>query len=232
MVDSVIISLSNTILAVLGVIVYIFLISSFLPYFTFKIKRVGKSSGDKGVKKNVFGEGRAITYFTSLNMQNIISQYTLIQKNEIKYIKCKINESVFQLHYDVITYDSYGKISDLISVCEKISERGYTHAVKLPDDTVYVELILKRVNEKNYTARKPSVVYNRILLLTYFVLVLLITYAEMCFFEIMIANLMNVFNITAVHPSNKLLSSVIVGGIFSALVIFYYSMKLNKVIRK
>ena len=87
-----------------------------------------------------------MTYEPKLPFRRYIQEYVLFENNGEKYIKCKLNEKVAALQFDLFIYDRKDKITEKISVSEIVETEGYSAEVMLPAQTSYVHLRLRSVN--------------------------------------------------------------------------------------
>ena len=232
MVDSIIVIVSNIIFAILGMAVFVFIVARFLPFLTLKLRLKDKKLYGRGLKKIKFNEGRAIVYEPQSDVKSIILQYSLIEKNTTKYLKCKINEEVYKIEYDVVIFNSKNKIVDIVTIAEDIADRGYTKAIPLPQNTSYVEIFVRRTNNntKKRSAKAP-VAYSPLSLGIYFLSVIICSCAVTEVLKGATLNIFSLLNVEAVYTNISLLLPIIIGCICGGLVILHYTMKLNKVVR-
>ena len=128
-----------------GIFLYALLVSRILPRFLLSPFQ-SAVRGDRGVRKCVFPGGRSMTYEPKLPFRRYIQEYVLFENNGEKYIKCKLNEKVAALQFDLFIYDRKDKITEKISVSEIVETEGYSAEVMLPAQTSYVHLRLRSVN--------------------------------------------------------------------------------------
>ena len=141
-----------------GIFIYAVLVSRILPgIFLSPLK--GASLNDRGVRKCVFPGGRSVTYEPKLNIRRYISQYVLFAKDGRKYIRCKINDKVKSLKYELTIYDRKDKITDVLIVTETVGDEGLTADVALPPEASYVHFQLQEVNGVEIKEKDP-VVYS------------------------------------------------------------------------
>ena len=228
MVDTVMSVIANSILTVSGIIIFVFLVSSFLPHFTFRFKYISKKLSDRGIKKITFNDGRCIVYEPSYDIRDTVTQYTLIKKNDSKYIKCRINENIRTLQYEIIAFNSKNKIIDLISISENISERGYTRAIELPKETSYVEFILRSSNNVKRRHYVFPVTYNPIFLAVYLLAFVICTYVEANFLRYTLSNIFYEFDMIGSISPEFARDTTFLGIFGGIIIILYYTVKLKK----
>ena len=62
------------------------------------------------------------------------------------YLRCRIHETIAFIRYDAAAFDRRGRLLDVLSVSERITEAGHTRAVRLPRDTAYACVTLRRAD--------------------------------------------------------------------------------------
>jgi hypothetical protein len=146
-----------------GIGIYAVLVSRILPGF-FLSPLKGRALSERGVRKCVFPGGRSVTYEPKLNIRKYINQYVLFAKDGRKYMKCKINDKVKSLKYEVVVFDRKDRATDAFEITETVGDDGFTAEVMLPAHTSYIHLQLCEVNgvelkEKDYEvySRKNAV---------------------------------------------------------------------------
>ena len=115
--------------------------------------------GERGLRRVTFPGGRAVVYAPTPRIRRYISSYVLTKEAEGVFIRCRIHESIAYLRYDVATFDAKGRLLDVLRVSERITACGCTHGVRLPRDTAYATLVLRRVDGE-YVGRDATVGYG------------------------------------------------------------------------
>ena len=136
----------RVILLLLSFVAYVFLMSRIYPKTFLKPCWNDGNTGDRGLKKYRYHNGRAIVYEPSFKMRKYVKQYILSSNDGGKYIKCKLDDRVQSMVYDVIAYNSDDKVLDDILITDLIQQRGYSSAADLPRDTSYVKIIVREIN--------------------------------------------------------------------------------------
>jgi hypothetical protein len=127
-------------------VLYVFLVAYVLPRCCLKPRYNLHEIRERGIKKYLFKNGRAIVYEPSVYNAKYIKQYILSRNDDEKYIKCKTDERIYSIQYDVIAYDAGDKVIGIVEVSESILNPGYTSGALLPPKTAYVSVIVKQVN--------------------------------------------------------------------------------------
>ena len=150
--NTIIMYIENAIMLMIALTLYMYLVPSVFPQLTLKPVWKGTRRGkvqleERGVRKLVFPEGRAIIYEPSPKIRRFIRRYALIKQDGCVYIKCRLHDRVAFIHYDVAAFDRRGRLLDVLSVNERILEQGHTRTVRLPRDTSFVSLTLRKVDK-------------------------------------------------------------------------------------
>ena len=82
-------------------------------------------------------EGYATVYRPAPRACTYLHRYALIRRDGSTFIKCRIHEGIAYIRYDVAAFSAKGKLLDVISVSERVTQRGYTRSVRLPRMTAY-----------------------------------------------------------------------------------------------
>ena len=153
----------------LSTVIYLYLVGCLLPRITMRVTARFKSrspycEGDRGLRRVVFpdgsaAQGRAVIYEPAPRMRRFLPRYALIKREGCTFIKCQIHEKALHVKYDVVTYNRRGKLLDVVGVEELVTERGYTRTVRLPRDTAYARVILRKVDGM-YEDRSPVLGYR------------------------------------------------------------------------
>ena len=134
--------------AVAGISMYIFLVSGVLPDLLLKQRYDDSKDGDRGIRRYTFEGGRAIVYEPSAPYRKYLKQYILSVNGKEKYIKCKFDERVDAVRYEVIAFDKEDRLLDTIRIEEHIfkEKENISDAAMLPMQTAYVKVVLRSVN--------------------------------------------------------------------------------------
>ena len=143
-----IISYAATVLLLLiTLFIYVFLVACIYPLILRSSKHMDKDPKDRGIKKYTYPNGRAIVYETHASLRPYITQYILSDIDGIKYIQCKLSDTVTSLTYDVIAYNAVGRIISCVEISElPLQTTGATKMAPLPRQTAYVNLVVRDVN--------------------------------------------------------------------------------------
>lgn len=142
------------IVLVVSVIIFVTLMTLVLPKHMLRVVYKVGGANDRGVKKCLFKGKRCIVYDSSRENKPIIKQYLLMQEDGYKALKCKVTPNVEYLDYDIVLFNRYNKVFQVINVKEDIIGMELTRSARLPDETSYVKIIIRRVNRTDMK-KKP-----------------------------------------------------------------------------
>ena len=100
----------------------------------------------RGLRRCLFNGKRCVVYERGINQRLHVSRYLLCQEDGYKVLQCKVSPNVRYLDYDVMVYDRYDNVVDVINVKEDVISQ-YTRRLQLPDETAYVNIVLRKVNK-------------------------------------------------------------------------------------
>ena len=144
------------IVLILSVVLFMVLMTLVLPKHVLKVVYTVNNAVDRGVKRCLFKGKRCIVYDSSRENKAVIKQYSILQEDGYKTLRCKLNQNVEYLDCDVVLFNRYNKVFKVINIKEDIVSMAMTRATRLPDETSYVRILIRRVN-KTKVKRKPPV---------------------------------------------------------------------------
>ena len=98
----------------------------------------------------IFENKRCILYEGGREINKYIKQYVLMEDTGCKVLRCKTARPTNYINYDVVSFNRYGKVIKVITVEEKLVHCDYTRRVELPEETSYIKIILKEVNDETF----------------------------------------------------------------------------------
>lgn len=137
-----------------SVVLFLTLMTLVLPKYILRVSYKIGGACDRGVKKCLFKGQHCMVYDSSKENKPIIKQYILLQEEGYKSLRCKVTSNVEYLDYDIVLYNRYNKVFKVINVKEDIVGVEMTRSTRLPDETSYIRIIVKRVNRTDMK-RKP-----------------------------------------------------------------------------
>ena len=147
---------AGIIILTLSVILFIALMTLVLPKYMLKVAYKVNKPTDRGVKRCLFEGKHCIVYDSSRENKAVIKQYSILQEDGYKTLRCKLTQDVEYLDCDIVLFNRYNKVFKVVNVKEDILGMAMTRATRLPDETAYVRIIIRRVN-RTVIKRKPPV---------------------------------------------------------------------------
>ena len=155
--------------------IYVYLVASVYPWLTMHLAWRGKyPHADRGVRRVKFPKGRGIIYTPDLRVRTYVPQYALFSDEGKKYIRLQTHKRVNYIRYDVVTFDSRGRLLDVLEVAERMATEGVTRAVRLPTATAYACVIPRKVDGE-YVGQDFAVGYSWAGIVTYTALTVVTT---------------------------------------------------------
>ncbi len=216
-------------LAILAVVVYAYLLTAVLPRLTVRPVWRGTRLCTRGVRKLQAPDGRAAVYEPDARVRRYLSAFALYRKNGQIYVRCRVHPSVAYLRYDMAVFSRNGRMTELLTVSERIRTEGYTAAVHLPSDTAYIQLIVRAVDGV-YTDQEAAFGYDRVRLGVLCGLTALSTLATAWLLHAALCPLF-MYLYPSVVPVNELLiygGSLLLGGLLG----LYYAYRCDRQSRR
>lgn len=117
------------------------------------------AAGDRGLRRVTFKEGRAVVYEPTPAARRYVPAYALIKREGRVHLLLRLNPRVAYIRYDVLCFDSRGRLLDLLQVSERVTAAGESRPVRLPTATVYTRVVPRRV-DKMYEDHSVAAVYS------------------------------------------------------------------------
>lgn len=133
------------VLIILEFILFFVLVATAAPQIL-KNHCVIRQTSDRGIKKYLYPNGRAVVYEPHPSFRKYLSQYLLFTEDGYKYVRCKLDAGVESIRYAVVMFNNRNRVVDVIDVEEKKILSDETTPVRLHPDTSYIALIPDEVN--------------------------------------------------------------------------------------
>lgn len=146
----------GVIVLVLSVVLFIALMTLVLPKHMLRVVYKVNKATDRGVKRCLYKGKRCIVYDSSRENKAVIRQYSILQEDGYKTLRCKLTQDIEYLDCDIVLFNRYNKVFKIVNVKEDIIGMSMTRATRLPDETAYIRIIIRRVN-RTVIKRKPPV---------------------------------------------------------------------------
>ncbi len=140
-------------LLVLSMVLYFAAMGWGLPHYLLKPDYLPVPLTARGLRRCMFKGKRCVVYERSKGQRDYITRFLLCEGEKCKLLKCKVTPSVRKLVYDVILFDRYDRIFDIVHVKETVSS-PYTKLLCLPKRTSYVEIELRKVNKTKLAKKR------------------------------------------------------------------------------
>ncbi len=227
------ICIGNGLAALVTVIVYVYLVASVYPCLTMRPVWKHHTMGDRGLRRVVFQEGRGVVCEPAPSVRRYMPSYALLWQNGYKYLRCRLDERVAYIRYDVVVFDRRGRVLEILSVSERPMAAGSTRPVRLPTATAYVCVVPRRVDGM-YTGSVGAIGYSpRGMGL----------YAGLAVVSTVVASLILYQSLTAVtvllHPAVAptarwlvVASAIVLGVVCAACLLFLYHIHSRRVIER
>ena len=145
---------------IVSVILFVVLMTVVLPRVMLKVVYKVDKPKDRGTKKCIFNGKHCMVYTSTKENKQFIKQYVLLQEEEHKTLTCKLTPLVKYIDYDIVLFNRYNKAFKVINVKEDIAPTELTRATILPNETSYVNIVVRRVNHTNLK-KSPTVQMKR-----------------------------------------------------------------------
>lgn len=137
-----------------AITIYAVIMKNLFPTLFLKVRySVGGDFG-RGLKRFKSQNGRAVLYEPGPSIRKYIHSYALYTNGGYKYLRCKLDERIRTVSYAVVMYNNKNRVIDSIEISERIGDTPSTKDLLLHQNTSYVALILRSVNEQEITSRK------------------------------------------------------------------------------
>ena len=219
------------ILLFLSLFIFVFLLACLYPRLILKPNYCFLNIKDRGIKKFVFPNGRAITYQPSQQIRQYVNSYILSCIDGKKYIKCELDRSISELSYELVVFDASDRVITVLQISDRVKRCGYTHSVLLPLNTAYVHLILREVdNEK--ISKEPVAMYRQSRLVAYFAAVICTVVFEVFLLK---SNLLSMFGsmlfFSSAEDGFTFITAVLIGALYAWVTFLLHRSKNTKVIK-
>lgn len=146
MIENIMTYVSGAIILLVGLFAYVYLIAYVLPLFLIRPVYNNDKIGDRGIKKYIFDNGRAIVYDPSIEVKKYIDQYVLFDDGKKRCLQCKITDDVYSIKLRVLTFDSSDKPLGVFIAKDLATGKNTTGIIELPIETAYVSIEVAEVN--------------------------------------------------------------------------------------
>ena len=143
---------------------FLFLELYLFPKLFLRIGAFVSVKSDRGISKRETEDGKHYIYTPSGKAGSYIFSYYLQQGTDGLHLKCKIDESLSYLDYNIVLFNANNKIFRVMNVCEKIEVAGYTQEIVLPPEATYVALHVNYADNEKVDASVFHVPVKKLIL--------------------------------------------------------------------
>ena len=145
------------VLLISSVVLFLLVMVIALPKALLKVKYSIKEPDDVGVKRCFYNGKRCVVYEGGKEISRYIEKYLLVEGKSCKVLRCKVARKIAYLNYDIVIFNRYDQIIDVVNVKENLVKGGYTRRVELSDETAYVRLVIREVDDT--IIKRKSIAY-------------------------------------------------------------------------
>ena len=233
MIQSILLYILQAVFFIVSLILYVFLTACLLPKLLLIPSFNAAHIQDRGIKKYLFEEGRAIVCQPAPAVRAHIPQYILSDNNGERFLKCMLSPQVYSLKYRVLTFDVNDRPLQVLDVEDPVKSRGVARSVPLPLNTAYVSISVMDVNGKKLPA--SPVAFSRVKLLIYLASTVAMTIAEALMIKqalVFFADLIFAYTDTVpAHYGTTLFTALLIGTAYALFVISTHFTKGSKFIK-
>lgn len=234
LVQPIIDSIFQAVILICSPILYVFLTARLLPKFLLIPSASALHIKDRGVKRQLFSQGRAIVCQPAVDMRAYIPQYILSDNDGQRFLKCKLDDRIKAIRYRVLPFDVNDRPLTILEVEEPILHPGTASAVSLPLNTAYVSLCVQEVNGVKLPS-DGNVGFCRTKVLAYGLSTLLLTVVEAFALKQALASfasLIFAYCGTASADFGKiLLPAILLGAVYAGFVFYLQYTRDRKFVR-
>ena len=140
---------------VLGSICFLFTVLFVLPKLFLQVRYFVSCNADRGILKKEEIEKKHYVYTPIGKTAKYVHSYYLQQRKDALFFRCRIDDSITFLDYNVVLFNKRNHIFRVINICENIKDSGFTEEINLPPETAYVAV---RINSADGKAVEDSII--------------------------------------------------------------------------
>ena len=166
----------------------IFFATYALPRFYLKLNYAMDKSNDRCINRVYEKNGQSLLFEPEEKWRKYINQYIIAERKEKKEIVCKVDKELSYIEFNVVVFDAFNKVTQVIKVCESLDGRGYTKAIELPPETSYVAINVLRADNKTFEEDKELKV-SKSKMLGFLLVNAMVVFMEVIGYKICLANI-------------------------------------------
>lgn len=187
------------------------------------------TAGDRGRRRVTFKDGRAVVYEPTPAVRRYVPAYALIKEEGRVHLLLRLNPKVAYIRYDVLCFDSRGRLLDLLQVSERVTAAGESRPVRLPTATAYTRVVPRQV-DKMYEDHSVVAVYSLVGMAVYGALVTLTTAAVGFLWHSFLWSRLSTlpFGSAGMPATTALILSLLLGLLISAALLGLYHRHIRR----
>ncbi len=130
-----------------SILLYLIVMGWLLPHAFLRAEFLTPTLNAFGVRRCIYNGKHCVVYERNANCRRYISRFLLCEGDGCKLLKCKVTNEVKRMRYDVIMFNRYNRVFDVLTV-EESPVGNFTQLLVLSDETAYVEIKIRRVNDE------------------------------------------------------------------------------------
>ena len=226
MVNNIMTYIAGAIILLTSFSAYVYLISCILPSLLIKPKYDSREISDRGIKKYIFENGRAIVYDPAIDVKKYVDQYVLFDNGEKKCLQCKVADEVSDIKLRILTFNAFDKPLGVFIAKDYFLGKDTTGVIELPVETAYVSVEIVEVNSKRVYL-KTKISFSAIKVALYCLLSVVITVVEAMFIKTALLMLADEFfdysNAVGAGNAFTVFTAILIGLISSVLIIISHA---------
>lgn len=230
-ISSILFYLVAAVFFLVSLVLYVLLTACILPRLLLGYRFSPDNMRDRGVKKYLFENGRAIVCLPDPELRPYIPQYILSDHSGERFLKCMLQSGIFSLHYYVFAFDANDRQIQVLEVKDPVPVPGSSKAVALPLNTAYVTLSLINVNGKKFKNNKFW--YPMVKIIAYLASTVALTIAEALMITtgmLYIADLLFDYSqLVSFSYGSTLTTAIILGGVYALIVLRTHMIKGSRI---
>ena len=231
MIQSILLYALQAVFFLISLVLYVLLTACILPHWLLGFHFSAADIKDRGVKKYLFADGRAIVYLPDPAIRTYIPQYILSDHQGERFLECMLNPTICSLRYRVLPFDAQDRPLPVLEVEDPVSTRGISKILPLPLNTAYVTIFLLDVNGKEF--KNSLLNYSLIKLAAYGISTIVLTILEALMIKqclLYFADLMFAYSdMVASGYFFTVFTAAIVGALYALIVLITHFIKGSRI---
>lgn len=135
------------VLLVVSAFLFLLMMTVVLPKLFLKVRYSITEPEDIGIKRCFYNGKRCVIYEGGKGISKYIEKYLLVEGKKCKVLRCKLARKISYMDYDIVVFDRYNNVKEVVNVKENLVKGGYTRRVELPEETAYVRMVIRAADD-------------------------------------------------------------------------------------